>query len=82
MITAKFMHPDAAMSEWAIERAKSLLVIGQEYTVETARVHSWCTDVYLEEFEEPFNSCHFDFFKDGEEIDIVEEFRYTFEEGE
>lgn len=80
MIIAKFMRPDASMCKSYIERAKRDLVVGQEYELETARVYSWTTDVYLVGFKEPFNSCHFDFFKDGEEIDIVEEFRWTFEE--
>lgn len=80
MIIAKFMRPDAAMYKTDIERAKKLLVVGQEYVVESAYVDSWHTDVYLKGFKPPFNSCHFDFFKDGEEIDIVNEFRYTFEE--
>lgn len=80
MIIAKFMRPDAAMSKHDIERAKSLLIVGAEYVVDSAFVHSWNTNVYLQGFKEAFNSCHFDFFKDGEEIDIVEEFRHTFEE--
>ena len=79
MIIAKFVRPDAAMYQADIERANKLLVVGQEYVVESAYVQSFCTDVYLEGFKPPFNSCHFDFFKDGEEIDIVAEFRYTFD---
>lgn len=82
MIIAKFVRPDAAMSKYDIETAKSLLIVGAEYVVDDVFVHSWNTNVYLQGFKEPFNSCHFDFFKDGEEIDIVEEFRHTFEEDE
>lgn len=80
MIIAKFMRPDAAMSKYDIETVKSLLIVGAEYVVDDVFVHSWNTNVYLQGFKEPFNSCHFDFFKDGEEIDIVDEFRHTFEE--
>lgn len=82
MIIAKFMRPEAVISQFDIQRVKSLLIVGAEYVVDDVVVHSWTTDVYLQGFKEPFNSCHFDFFKDGEEIDIVEEFRYTFEEDE
>ena len=82
MIIAKFVRPDAALSEYDRLTAKNLLIVGAEYVVDSAFVHPWNTNVYLQGFKEAFNSCHFDFFKDGKEIDIVEEFRWTFNDKE
>lgn len=44
-----------------IKYAKEQLVLGEIYTVRRTEVHSWSTDVYLEEFPDNcFNSCLFD----------------------
>lgn len=44
-----------------IEYAKEQLVVGKIYTVRRTEVHSWSSDVYLEEFPGvSFNTCLFD----------------------
>lgn len=43
------------------ERARKYLTVGDEYTIERTVVHSWFTDVYLQEFPEiSFNSVFFE----------------------
>lgn len=50
------------------------LELGKTYEVDYADVGRCHTDVYLKGFSHPFNSVCFDYYKDGEEIDIVEEY--------
>jgi len=57
------------------------LVKGEKYIVNHADVGRSFTNVFLEGFKGSFNSTMFDFIdEDGNEVDIVEEYYYTYEE--
>lgn len=54
-----FAYPEAGYNP-DIERAAKHLTLGETYTVEITDVHSWHTDVFLEEFPGiPFNHVMF-----------------------
>lgn len=76
MLTAKFTHPD-----WGYPSqrpfAKSLLEVDKEYEVEYIDMGQSYTSIYLVGFKEPFNSVFFDFFEDGNEIDIFRSPKYN-----
>lgn len=75
-ITAKMTKPDTGGS-WSRRRA-SELEPNKEYLVTKIEIGGWHTDIYLENYEETFNSVNLSFYKNGKEIDIIEYFRPRF----
>lgn len=72
MITAKYTHPNNG-SELNRELSQSLLTEGAEYEVVYGEIYSYCSYVYFRGCDKAFNTVQFDFYKDGEPIDIVKE---------
>ena len=75
-LTAKFSHPENG-SYFDNDRCKKLLIPDKEYTVSRVSMGLALADIYLEGFNIPFNSAQFDFFEDGEKIDIYKDARYN-----
>jgi len=72
----RYANPNAGL-DYEIRRTKRLLILNRVYTIEKTVVHNFHTDVYLEDFNVPFNSVHFnDIDDDGkhsgeEQISVV-----------
>lgn len=71
MLTAKLITYYAGYL-YEAERVQAFLQLGEEYPVYEINVYSWCSDVFLEGFEESFNSIFFEFYLDGKYIDFNE----------
>lgn len=76
MLIAKFTEPEAG-SNYDSLKANSLLTLGYEYQVIDLYMGLTHTEIYLAGFVEPFNSVHFDFYENGQEIDIFRDRRYN-----
>lgn len=72
MITAKFTHPENG-SELSRELSSKYLTEGGEYEVVGGEIYTYYSYVYLKGFEKAFNTVQFDFYKDGQPINIIEE---------
>ena len=53
------------------------LEVGQEYEVEEVHMGGYFTNIYLKGFRYSFNSVQFDFFEDGEPINIYRSKKYN-----
>ena len=71
-ISAKFLGTGGYDRERKI--ANELLEVGKLYNLEDLCIGSSYTNIWLEGFENSFNSVMFDFYRNGEEIDIVDEY--------
>lgn len=69
MLIAKLVTYNAG-HDWQREYVKANLQLGKKYTVREMIVYSSSSKVYLEGFEESFNSVFFDFYLDGKYIDF------------
>lgn len=72
MITAKFTHPENG-SDLARELSRKYLTVGKEYEVVGGEIYTYYSYVYLKGCDKAFNTVQFDFYKDGEPIDIIQE---------
>lgn len=77
-IYAKMTSPDNGSS--GNQRTAQKLDPDKEYLVSGIEIGGWHTDIYLEGYNETFNSTNLSFYQDGEEIDIIEYFRPYFED--
>ena len=71
-ISAKFLGTGGYDRER--EMANKILEVGKLYDLEDLCIGGSYTKIWLEGFEDSFNSVMFDFYRDGEEIDIVDEY--------
>lgn len=71
ILTAVYTHPNFGMFP-----AKNLTV-GEAYVVTEVDMGSWSTDISLDGYSEVFNSVQFDFFENGEPVDIYSMPRYN-----
>lgn len=69
ILTAKLITYQAGYGRQS-EHVKSVLQLGDEYAVTKLVAYSWCSDVYLEGFEESFNSVFFEFYLNGQYVDF------------
>lgn len=69
MVTVKYLYPENGYCP--IEELK----VGEEYTVSNILMGQSHTAVYLENFDKPFNSVNFEFFENGEPLDIFTDSR-------
>lgn len=70
-LTAVYNRPKAG------NRPATQLEIGQEYHVERVDMGQFITYIHLSGFDGSFNSVQFDFFEDGEPIDIYRSPKYN-----
>ena len=75
-ISAKFLGTGGYDREREV--ANELLEVGKLYDLVDLYIGSSYTDIWLEGFEDSFNSVMFDFYRDGIEIDIVDEYGELF----
>lgn len=69
---AKVVTFDAG-TEFNKQYAMSNLKLGEKYEMNDLIIGSWCTDVYLKGFEQPFNSVYFEFAdEDGVAYDLLD----------
>ncbi len=77
MVTAKLVWPDNG-SKFDVEKVKeSGMVVGCEYPVDTISMGQSHTNIYLSGFKGVFNSVHFEFFEDGNPLDIFRDRRFN-----
>ncbi len=77
MVTAKFVHPENGYPS-DIEKSKKVgLVIGSDYPVSNISVGQSYTNVFLENFPGAFNSVQFEFYEDGDPINIFCDRRFN-----
>lgn len=77
MVTARFLYPDNGyLSDTKFAEEKGL-VEGTDYPVRDISVGQSHTSVYLENFPGVFNSVQFEFFEDGEPLDIFRDRRFN-----
>ena len=69
MILAEFAHPDNGY-EGEGERAAERLTVGEKYVVKNVAIGKWRTGIILEGIKGCFNSILFDFYENGEKVDI------------
>ena len=74
---AKFLYPDHGLEADRIRVRELGLEVGKMYKVRDVEMGGWYTDIWLEGYKGSFNSVHFEFYEDGEEIDIYEDPRYN-----
>lgn len=77
-IYAKMTRPDNGGSKG--RRTAQKLDPDKEYLVTGIEIGGWHTDIYLEGYNEIFNSVNLSFYQNGEGIDIIEYFRPYFED--
>ena len=71
ILTAVYAYPQSGMYP-----AKDLTV-GEAYVVNKVEMGGWHTDIILEGKDSRYNSVQFDFFEDGEPVDIYSSPRYN-----
>lgn len=76
MLIAKFMYPDNGY-EAQQHVAKDKLVVGEEYLVRDVMMGQSNTSIFLVGPTGVFNSVFFDFYEDGEPIDIYRSPKYN-----
>ena len=64
MLTAEYNYPENGY------KPAEELEVGREYEVENVMMGQSYTSIYLKGFPHPFNSVQFDFFEDGDPINI------------
>ena len=69
MIFAEFTHPNSCY-EGEGERAAEKITVGKKYIVKNVAVGRWYTGIQLEGIQGSFNSVLFDFYENGEKVDI------------
>jgi hypothetical protein len=72
MIIAKCKMNIDPFGNWPID-----LVIGDEYEVSNIYMGRWMTDIYLKGKDKRYNSVMFDFYEDGEKLDIFKDDRWN-----
>lgn len=77
MVTAKFVNPNNGYFSDIQQSKKAGLVNGMDYPVSHISVGMSHTQVYLEDFVGAFNSVQFEFYEDGEPIDIFRDRRFN-----
>lgn len=71
MVTAKYLYPENGYCP--VEE----LEVGGEYDVFNIMMGQSHTAIYLENFDKPFNSVNFEFFENGEPLDIFKDSRFN-----
>lgn len=70
MVTARFERPESGYSRNIEDAKKCDLIVGTEYPVNKIIMGQSYTSIYLNGFDVPFNSVHFEFFEDGAPLNI------------
>jgi len=77
MVTAKFVHPENGYPS-DVEKSKKVgLVVGCDYPVSNISIGQSYTNVFLEDFPGAFNSVQFEFYENGEPINIFRDWRFN-----
>lgn len=61
-----------------LNRAKEILSENKVYKLVDLDIDTWNSEIWLKGFNESFNSVMFKYYKNGKEIDIVEEYKEKF----
>jgi len=77
MVTAKFVYPENGYPSDVEKSKKAGLVVGSDYPVSNISVGQSYTNVSLENFPGTFNSVQFEFYEDGEPINIFRDRRFN-----
>lgn len=77
MVIAKFTNPENGFPHDAEKAKKAGLIAGNEYPVSDISVGQSYTNVYLENFQGPFNSVQFEFYEGGEPLNIFQDKRFN-----
>lgn len=70
-LTAVYNYPENGY------RHATQLEVGKEYIVDSVDMGRYYTDIFLSDIDGCFNSVQFDFFEDGEPIDIYSSPKYN-----
>ncbi len=76
MVFAKYLHTDCGYNHEK-EYIEKSLTLGESYPIRSINMGQSNTSVYLEGFKVGFNSVFFDFFEDGQEINIYRDARFN-----
>lgn len=76
MILAKYAHPNNGHDFQQVE-INSHLKVKELYEVKSVVMGNFSTTVYLNGFDCGFNSVFFDFYENGEEVDIYMDARFN-----
>ena len=75
-IIAKFLGKGGYEKEREI--AKNLLVVGKIYNLVDLYIGSSYSQIWIKGFEDSFNSVMFEYYRDGVEIDLIDEYAEMF----